>query len=111
LRTLAILVTSAALAAAAAPVAMASQASPGNPSPTATGPPSQTCQNFEAPFNLLPSRGAANSPGAVFNEPNQISSSGTISSGGHGGNQYNLVGAPSQYDVACFQTQFKLTSP
>jgi hypothetical protein len=40
-----------------------------------------------------------NSPGSVFNEPSLL----RPSSGGTGGNQYNAVGAPSQYDVACFQ--------
>jgi hypothetical protein len=46
----------------------------------------------------LPSTGAGSSPGSVFNEP----INGTA--GGIGGATYNAVGAPSQYDVACYQT-------
>jgi hypothetical protein len=98
-RTLALLATSVAFAAVGAPVAMASQASPGNPN--GTGMPNQTCQNIES-NNVLPSTGAGTSPGSVFNEKGVDGSSG-----GTGGNTYNAVGAPSQYDVACFQTQFK----
>jgi len=63
--------------------------------PPGTGQPGQTCQ-------LVPPGGdtgpqypghASSSPGSVFNEVLP----------GKGGFQYNLVGAPSQYDVACFQ--------
>ena len=69
----------------------------GNPS--GTGPPSQTCQNEVLPSGALATPGhSANSPGSVFNEPGF----GSVS-GGTGGNAYNAAGAPSQYDVACFQ--------
>lgn len=69
----------------------------GNPSLTGTGPPNQTCQNLEK-SNVLPSTGAGSSPGSVFNEP----LNGSV--GGTGGAAYNKAGAPSQYDVACYQT-------
>ena len=100
MRTLALLATSTALAAAAAaPAAMAA----GNPS--GTGPPNQNCQSIENNVNLLPNTHAANSPGSVFNENGSTNPvTGTTSTGGTGGNTYNAVGAPSQYDVACFQT-------
>jgi len=68
----------------------------GTPNPSGTGPPNQTCQNFSAnPGTTGPQYPghAATSPGSVFNETTP----------GTGGFQYNLVGAPSQYDVACFQ--------
>jgi len=41
---------------------------------------------------------AQSAPGSVFAEPG-----GVFPNGGKGGQQYNLVGAPSQYDVACYQ--------
>ena len=69
--------------------------SPANPTGPATGQPNQSCQSFSAatrPGN------SGNSPGAPFNEP-LINSA----NGGTGGNAYNNAGAPSQYDVACFQ--------
>ena len=91
-RTLAVLITSTAFATAGAPAAIA-----GNGNPSGTGPPNQTCQNLET-SNILPSTGAGSSPGSVFNEP----INGTA--GGTGGATYNAVGAPSQYDVACYQT-------
>ena len=64
--------------------------------PPGTGQPGQTCQNFSPPpGNTGPQYpgNASSSPGSVFNEAGP----------GTGGFQYNLVGAPSQYDVACFQ--------
>jgi hypothetical protein len=91
-RTVAVLVTSAAFATVSAPAAIA-----GSGNPSGTGPPNQTCQNLET-SNILPSTGAGSSPGSVFNEP----INGTA--GGIGGATYNAVGAPSQYDVACYQT-------
>jgi hypothetical protein len=75
--------------------------------PSGTGQPNQTCQNFVVSGSVLATpgqlsgtvvQGAANSPGSVFNEPGFGSTSG-----GTGGITYNAVGAPSQYDVACFQ--------
>ena len=63
--------------------------------PGQTGPPNQSCQSFSA--TTRPGH-SGSSPGAPFNEP-QINSA----NGGTGGNAYNNGGAPSQYDVACFQ--------
>ena len=84
------------LAAAAAPAVAAPPANPGNPS--GTGMPNQTCQNIEGNnSNVLPSTGAGSSPGSVFNEGTTSTPPGT------GGTAYNNAGAPSQYDVACYQ--------
>ena len=90
-----------ALAALALPVVAVSAAT----NPSGTGPPSQTCQVVNAtPGNPGGATGpfypgnAANAPGSVFAEPG-----GTFANGGTAGIQYNLVGAPSQYDVACYQ--------
>ncbi|SRR5216684_1802898 len=69
-----------------------------NPSPTGTGPPNQSCQAFEGPGGTNAPGNSGTSPGSVFNEPGFGSTSG-----GTGGNAYNNAGAPSQYDVACFQ--------
>jgi hypothetical protein len=75
--------------------------------PSGTGPPNQTCQSFAVSSTVLTTpgqhsstvvQGAASSPGSVFNEPGFGSTSG-----GTGGTAYNNAGAPSQYDVACFQ--------
>ena len=67
------------------------------PNPSGTGPPNQTCQLI-SPTNAFAPGHASSSPGSVFNEPGINSTSG-----GTGGFHYNLVGAPSQYDVACYQ--------
>ena len=70
---------------ASAPTALAA----GDPSPSGTGPPSQSCQAQPAsPGN------ASSSPGAPFNEPT------ATSAGGIGGQHYS---PSSQYDVACYQ--------
>jgi hypothetical protein len=70
-----------------------------NPSPTGTGPPNQSCQAFETVGTGAGAPGnSGTSPGSVFNEPGFGSQNG-----GTGGNAYNAAGAPSQYDVACFQ--------
>jgi len=67
----------------------------GNPSPTGTGLPSQSCQDIVAAGGTEPGNGhAATSPGSPFNEPSSTSSGGT------GGANYNET---SQYDVACYQ--------
>jgi hypothetical protein len=65
--------------------------------PPGTGRPSQTCQNFSTTDDgntgpQYPGH-ASTAQGSVFNEVLP----------GKGGVQYTLVGAPSQYDVACFQ--------
>jgi hypothetical protein len=60
----------------------------GNPSPTGTGPPSQSCQAEP----MSPGH-SVNSPGAPFHEP-----SGS-DLGGIGGQNYSQS---SQYDVACY---------
>lgn len=67
--------------------------------PSGTGPPNQSCQAFETPGTGAGAPGnSGTSPGSVFNEPGFGSTNG-----GTGGNAYNNAGAPSQYDVACFQ--------
>ena len=65
--------------------------------PSGTGPPNQTCQNFLSAGGTAPGN-SGTSPGSVFNEPGFGSANG-----GTGGSAYNNAGAPSQYDVACFQ--------
>lgn len=75
---------------------LASPALADNPhQPGTTGQPNQSCQSFGA--DVRPGN-SASSPGAPFNEPGINSVNG-----GTGGNAYNNAGAPSQYDVACFQ--------
>jgi hypothetical protein len=69
-----------------------------NPSPSGTGPPNQSCQDFEGPGGTNAPGHSGTSPGSVFNEPGFGSQNG-----GTGGNAYNAAGAPSQYDVACYQ--------
>ena len=74
------------------------------PNPSGTGQPSQTCQlinpsgsNSGATGPFYPGH-AENAPGSVFAE-----AGGVFPNGGIGGQRYNAVGAPSQYDVACYQ--------
>lgn len=95
------LLLAAAVAFAAMPVVGASAAT----NPSGTGPPNQTCQVINAtPSNPSGATGAfypghaQNAPGSVFAEPG-----GTFANGGTGGQAYNNAGAPSQYDVACYQ--------
>jgi hypothetical protein len=71
----------------------AAYAGKGNPSPTGTGPPSQSCQTIEAAGGTTPGH-AASSPGSPFNEPGINSLNG-----GTGGQHYS---ESSQYDVACY---------
>jgi len=66
--------------------------------PSGTGPPNQSCQAFEGSGGTNAPGNSGTSPGSVFNEPGFGSTNG-----GTGGNAYNNAGAPSQYDVACFQ--------
>jgi hypothetical protein len=93
-----------ALVALALPVGVAYAA----PNPSGTGRPNQTCQAINPPGSNNGATGpfypgnAQNSPGSVFAEPG-----GVFVLGGKGGQQYNLVGAPSQYDVACYQMSKK----
>ena len=85
--------------------------------PNGTGMPNQTCQNFlvSPPFGLATPGNSANSPGSVFNEPS-FGMGGTSKNGGQGGQSYNGMipgagtppGAPSQYDVACYQQTQRL---
>ena len=80
----------------ASSVGFAFAANPHNTGTTGpTGMPNKTCQDFGA--TVRPG-GAGTSPGSVFNEPIQ-----NTPNGGIGGAAYNTAGAPSQYDVACFQ--------
>ncbi len=86
-----------------APAAIAGQ---GNPSPTGTGPPSQSCQTvYNNGAVVTPGNGnAAMSPGSPFDEPGTNT---TYPLGGTGGQNYNA--AKSQYDVACYQTNQHVT--
>lgn len=77
--------------------------------PSGTGQPNQTCQTINSsPSNPSGATGpfypgnASNAPGSVFAEPG-----GTFANGGQGGQRYTTVGAPSQYDVACYQQSQK----
>jgi hypothetical protein len=67
------------------------------PNPSGTGQPNQTCQLISSTNAFAPGH-SSSSPGSVFNEPGINSTSG-----GTGGTAYNNAGAPSQYDVACYQ--------
>ncbi|WP_031069562.1 hypothetical protein [Streptomyces sp. NRRL WC-3742] len=69
-----------------------------NPAPGPHGPPNQTCQDFLALGVSAPGH-SASSPGSPFDE----AGFGAQPNGGTGGNAYNNAGAPSQYDVACYQ--------
>jgi len=94
--------------------------------PNGTGQPNQTCQNFVVSGSVLATpgqhsgtvvQGAANSPGSVFNEPFPFGTGTTF--GGQGGQSYGGTvpgvgtppGAPSQYDVACYQQTQKPQVP
>jgi len=77
--------------------------------PSGTGRPNQTCQVINAtPSNPSGATGpfypgnSQNAPGSVFAE-----AGGTFANGGTGGQAYNNAGAPSQYDVACYQMSQK----
>ena len=83
---------------AAAPPAFAA----GNPSPSGTGQPSQSCLSRTAPNT--PGR-TASSPGSPFNEPSDTSSGG-VAGQHYAGQQPQNSKNPtsvSQYDVACYQ--------
>jgi hypothetical protein len=73
----------------------AAYAGQGNPSPTGTGPPSQSCQEIEIVGGGTAPGHASSSPGSAFNEPELNSEEGGI-----GGQHYNSE--RSQYDVACY---------
>jgi hypothetical protein len=77
-----------------------------NPSPTGTGPPNQSCQSFEVPGTGANAPGhAGTSQGSVFNEPGFGSTNGGTGGAAYGTNNpsHGGAGAPSQYDVACYQ--------
>jgi hypothetical protein len=78
---------------AVAAFAPAAYAGKGNPSPTGTGPPGQSCQAF-LPGGVTPGH-TASSPGSPFDEPGF----GSAPNGGTGGLNYS---EKSQYDVACY---------
>jgi hypothetical protein len=77
--------------------------------PSGTGRPNQTCQDINATVSnpsgatgpFYPGN-SQNAPGSVFAE-----AGGTFANGGTGGQAYNNAGAPSQYDVACYQMSQK----
>jgi hypothetical protein len=84
------LVGSAALAIVAAGAALAD----GNPSPTGTGQPSQSCQSQpNTPGN------SATAPGSAFNT---LGKAGTVYAGTQPQNSTNSHSV-AQYDVACYQ--------
>ena len=67
--------------------------------PAGTGPPNQSCQTWEQPNTGAGAPGhSGTSPGSAFDEAGY----GSVN-GGTGGNAYTKAGAPSQYDVACYQ--------
>jgi len=66
--------------------------------PPGTGPSNQSCQAFEGPGGTNAPGHSGTSPGSAFNE----AGFGSVN-GGTGANAYDNAGAPSQYDVACFQ--------
>ena len=67
--------------------------------PSGHGPPNQNCQAVLTAGGTTPGH-TSSSPGSPFDEPGF----GSQPNGGKGGIAYNNAGAPSQYDVACFQT-------
>jgi len=67
------------------------------PNPSGTGRPNQDCVGIEAAGGRAPGH-SSSSPGSIFNEPGVNSVNG-----GKGNQAYEAAGAPSQYDVACFQ--------
>jgi len=79
-------------------VAVPATAFAGNPSPTGTGQPSQTCG--EGLATNPPSAAAASAKGSAFN-PDGIA--GMNYAGTQPQNSKNPA-AVSQYDVACYQT-------
>jgi hypothetical protein len=69
------------------------------PNPNGSGQPNQDCVDIVLSGGTEPGNGhAASSPGSPFNEADL-----TGGSGGTGGAAYDNAGAPSQYDVACYQ--------
>ena len=67
--------------------------------PSGAGPPTQSCQAFKGP-------GGTDAPGRrrlarLSVRRTQLGGP----TGGTGGSAYNNAGAPSQYDVACFQVE------
>jgi len=79
-------------------VAVPATAFAGNPSPTGTGQPSQTCG--EGLATNPPSEAAASAPGSAFN-PDGVA--GGVYAGEQTQNSRNPTSV-SQYDVACYQT-------
>jgi hypothetical protein len=94
-RVFAVIGTAVAFAAVGPSVAVAGG---GNPSPTGTGPPSQSCQDQLTAGGTTPGN-SASSPGSPFNEPGFGSTNG-----GTGGLNYS---EKSQYDVACYHVNHK----
>jgi hypothetical protein len=91
-RVLVVILASGALALGGATAALA-----GNPSPTGTGQPSQSCGSDTAPNTP---GNAANAPGSAFNPNGQA---GSVYAGQQPQNSNNSHSV-SQYDVACYQT-------
>ncbi len=95
-RLIAVISTAVAVGTVATPVAMAGS---GNPSPSGTGQPSQSCQTQLTNHGSTPGN-SANSPGSPFDEPGF----GSAPLGGTGGQRYSQS---SQYDVACYHVSNK----
>ncbi|MDB5171118.1 MAG: hypothetical protein JWO35_812 [Candidatus Saccharibacteria bacterium] len=70
----------------------------GAPNPSGTGRPNQDCVSIETQGGGRAPGHASSSPGSPFNEAGLDSPNGGI-----GGQHYEAAGAPSQYDVACYQ--------
>jgi hypothetical protein len=66
--------------------------------PMGQGPPNQNCQAILMAGGTTPGH-TSSSPGSPFDE----AGFGSQPNGGKGGTAYTNAGAPSQYDVACFQ--------
>ena|ERR1700757_1229049 len=68
------------------------------PNPSGHGRPNQDCVSIETQNGGRAPGHASSSPGSPFNEAGLNSVNGGI-----GGQHYDAAGAPSQYDVACYQ--------
>jgi hypothetical protein len=66
--------------------------------PSGSGQPGQDCVDIETLSGGTAPGNASASPGSPFNEAGLNSANGGI-----GGQHYDAAGAPSQYDVACYQ--------
>lgn len=98
------LMTAALLGAALSMPAVLPAMAAGNPSPTGTGQPSQTCTSSTAPIEP---GGAATAPGSAFNEVNGTANGIYANPDTQGGTSSGNTQVVAQYDVACFQVSQK----